>query len=661
MEGLVLEVLKSKNTEAAVKKISGIGTTLLATHQIETLHWMSERYFCSLRQALRVWLPAPPWRNLLPEPIVTYGLNSEATEPRGKRQLAVVEALRGSKELTEEKLRAESGASVATLRTLLKAGVIECFEVLSAVSDGTKHQCTNVPKLTPEQQKACDTMQADSRPSLLFGVTGSGKTALYQCLIADCLARGKQAILLLPEIFLTENFTATFVDLVGEERLAIWHSRLTIGQRRETWRRIHRGEISLVLGSRSALFTPLRNLGLVILDEEHEWTYKNEQMPRYHARPLAEKLCSAAKAKLVLGTATPSLESWDAVKKVQFQLVRLDRRYGNHALPNVRIIDLADVGFGEDYPFSPTLLTEIGNRLDRKEQSILFLNRRGLATALLCLDCRRRVTSPESQLPFTVHRRLDGSLELQDHSTGLVAALPERCPHCNSERLHAVGAGTQRIETIVARHFPKARLLRADRDTLMHPEQMRTLLQTMKKREADILLGTQSVVKGLDLPSVTLAAVLLADVGLSLPHFRAGERIFQLLTQLAGRSGRSQPGDVIFQTFRPSAPEVKLAAEHQVEAYLEQEMRLREYLKYPPATEIIRLLLRGPGAATKAKALLQKLHALIDEETHVHAAPTFFGGGKEWHILIRGKNPRSVLQHIDLTDVIIDVDPLECL
>jgi primosomal protein N' (replication factor Y) len=274
-------------------------------------------------------------------------------------------------------------------------------------------------------------------------------------------------------------------------------------------------------------------------------------------------------------------------------------------LPTVRVVDLATTNFGTLYPFSPPLLEAIQQRLDCKEQSILFLNRRGIATALLCLNCRERVLSSETALPLTLHRRSDGRPFLMDHVSGDVREVPATCPKCGSANLKAVGAGTQKIEDIVSSVFPAARVLRADRDTLAHPSDIRALLDAMRNRDADILLGTQSVVKGLDLPGVTLSAVLLADVGLSLPSFRAGERVFQLLTQLTGRSGRAQPGEVIIQTFRPSAQEVHLAALHQTEQYLETEMILRSTHRYPPLTQMIRLLFTGPSSRSDA----EKAHA----------------------------------------------------
>ncbi len=320
--------------------------------------------------------------------------------------------------------------------------------------------------------------------------------------------------------------------------------------------------------------------------------------------------------------------------------------------------------FGELYPFSPTLIEAIGTRLDRGEQTVLFLNRRGTASALLCLQCRRRVVSPESQLPFTLHTGRDGKPFLLDHTTGTVAPVPAQCPHCASVKLHSVGAGTQKIELLLKRLFPAARLLRADADTMQEPGDMRRLLTAMRGREADILLGTQSVVKGLDLPEVTLAAVLIADIGMSLPHFRAGERIFQLLTQLTGRSGRSKPGEVIIQTFRPDSPEIVAAARHETEKYLDTELKLRIYSRYPPASRMVRLIARGEDCEKRARKLYvdcMREIALNRRDVKCSTAPTFFGGGKVWHVLLRGEEPRAVLAGVDLQGVSVDIDPLETL
>jgi len=670
VDGIVLAVSEAKaESEYDMKQVAEIlgNQPLLTQPTLETARWIAKYYCCSLRSALGVWLPPAPWTNALPKSVIGYSkaIAGDALL-RSKKQQAILEVMHGKEWVSRQQLLHESGASASVVQTLVKKGMLReerrVEDTLTQATSEHRSRLKAIPILSPSQEEVYVSMKNDARPSLLFGITASGKTEIYARMIVDTVRAGKQAILLLPEILLTEHFIERFQELLSADSIAVIHSHLSEVQRREEWRKIRRGDVSLVIGSRSALFSPLPDIGLIILDEEHEWTYKNEQTPRYHARETAEKLCQFSKAKLVLGSATPSLESWARAKAGLYHLARLPTRYREQPLPTVRLVDLADVEFGNNYPLSPTLIEAIRERLNRKEQSVLFLNRRGVASALLCLQCRRRVICPESQLPYTIHHSQSGKPYLLDHTTGMMADVPATCPHCGSVRLHSIGAGTQRVEILLGRLFPTARIIRADSDTMQHPDDMRTLLSRMRKNEADILLGTQSVVKGLDLPEVTLAAVLVADVGLSLPHFRAGERIFQLLTQLTGRSGRSKPGEVIIQTFRPEAPEIAAAAKHETEKFLENELKMRIYGGYPPASIIVRLISRGDDAEKHAKkAYAQAISAglKLRNETKVTVAPTLFGGGKVWHVLLRGADPQSLLSSIDLKELTVDVDPVE--
>ncbi|HVW66128.1 MAG TPA: primosomal protein N' [Candidatus Peribacteraceae bacterium] len=668
MEGLVLALEEKKQDEEfSIKSIEGVLSEepLLSDAHLKTLQWMSDYYFCSLRQALTPFLPPPPWRTLLPKDVLGYRYVQEAGK-LGKKQQIVLEYLNGKDWMPLQELRRHTGASAETLRTLVARGCIseEMRSMIKKTSADDHVLLGKAPELTPIQKEAYESMKADPRPSLLFGVTGSGKTEVYASLIADVAAQGKQSILLVPEILLTQHSIKRFEEMFDRDRIAVLHSRLTPSSRRLEWMRIANGEATLVIGSRSALFAPCKNLGLVIIDEEHEWTYKNEQTPRYHARETAEALTRFANAKLVLGTATPSLETWSRAKEGTYHIARLPERYMNRPLPTVKVIDLVNVRFGQHYPFSKPLIDAIADRLKKGEQTVLFLNRRGMASAVMCLKCRRRLTSPESQLPFTMHRDPHGRAFLLDHFSGVEAELPAACPYCGNHDLFPVGAGTQKLEDTLAALFPEARLLRADSDTLQYPEQMRLLLKKMEERQADILLGTQSVVKGLDLPGITLAAVMVADVGLSLPHFRAGERVFQLLTQLTGRSGRKIPGEVIIQTFRPDSAEVIAASQHRTEDYLEAELKLRNTLKYPPATQMIRFILRDEGAEKRAKMLHASILRLIEDNrlpAQAMIAPTLFGGGRVWHILLRGLHLRTLLPKLDLINVVVDIDPVDCI
>ena len=706
VEGIVTEVNEKKpEGNYDVKEIAEVlgDGPLLTRDQIETSRWMAEYYMCTLRQALGVWLPGGEWKKLLPveelmircmssrvAPSSPKGVSRDDTKRLGKNQEWLLEYLKDKDWTPWEKVREETGISKDVLKRLSERNLIESkLETRNQELETCKAQQTTSPiisevSLTPRQTAAYKAIKLDPRSTLLFGITGSGKTEVYAALIRDTIKEGKSAILLLPEILLTENFIGRFQQLVDRDSIAIIHSRLTDAQRRKAWRACKEGSIRLVIGSRSALFSPLNDLGLIILDEEHEWTYKNEQTPRYHAGKVAESL----DVKLVLGSATPSIESWHKAKTNKYQLVELPERYGGAKLPSVQVIDLAEIQFDRFYPLSPTLINAIRTRLKNHEQTILFLNRRGFATSLLCMECRYRFEDPETHLPYTVHFR--GSRpHLLSHHTGKTHKVPEQCPKCASKKLRPVGAGTQRVESILDELFPEARILRADADTLKTPEKMRVLLEKMKTGKADILLGTQSVVKGLDLPNVTLAAVLLADVGLSLPHFRAGERVFQLLTQLTGRAGRRDPGEVIIQTFRPRAIEVELAARHDVRNYLERELAERAKVNYPPETEMIRFVFSGPKAASESRKFVENLamssrvapsspkgvsrgvpvlsavEASRDDmaihNIKISRSPSLFGGNKTWYVFLRGKNLREILKRLPEFHGIVDVDPVECV
>ncbi len=638
---------------------------LLSPDHLALAEWLAREYRCGFRQALQLFLPILPWSTALPAVQVTYALaekrpdidiSSLARSPAQQRAVVLLEE-RGP--LTAEAL-AEADVTPAVRKALIAKEWLRVIETpLEETVFGPVEP--HEPTLTPPQQLARDAILADERPTLLFGVTGSGKTEVYASAAAAALKAGKQAMILVPEILLTEHLIDRFATLTPPERMVVIHSRLTPVARREAWRSVWSGQARLIVGSRSALFAPARDLGFIALDEEHEWTYKNEQTPRYHARETAEKLMALKGGRLVLGSATPSLESWARVQTGRFALQRLPARFADVPMPTVRIIDLAQADFGDHFPFTASLVEDLRTTLARGEQAILFLNRRGMASAVLCLHCRRRLVSSASGLPFTVHHDARGLPYLLDHVAGLQAPLPSSCPSCGSIELKPVGAGTQRIEAIMQKLLPQARLLRADRDTLKSPEDIRALLGAMTSGQADILIGTQSVVKGLDLPGVTLAAVLVADVGLSLPTFRAGERVFQLLTQLAGRSGRRGAGSVIIQTFRPDALEIRAAAAHDAEFYLQEEMSVRQALRYPPFTRMVRFLVADSGAEGRAKALAAAIRPKLGPDGAVTVAPTFYGNGREWHVLLRATDPLPLLDGLNLEGISVDVDPVDCL
>lgn len=636
---------------------------LLTQAQLDLAVWIAAYYYSTLTQAIKLFLPGTDWQALLPQPQEFVRLLQPEAKLKGAKQQLIIATLPVGSPMLYKDLCMQTGAARSILQNLATKGIIELFmQVTDFVPPVPLVKA--LPPLNAKQQLALTTLEQSTKPTYIFGVTGSGKTEVYCHAIEDAIKAGQQVLLLVPEIFLTEHLVQRYKNYFPPENIAVIHSQLTLKNRRDLWRAIKSGEKNIVIGSRSALFSPFTKLGVIIVDEEHDWSYKQDSTPRYHIRTVTEYFAKQSTIRLVYGSATPSLEAWQAMKLGQYTTVTLPDRFSTIAPPIVHIVDLAEVPFSTEYPFSPRLIAAITDRLARKEQIVLYLNRRGTASALLCKKCRRRVMSPISQLPFTVHTDHYGREFLLDHSSDVRAPMPLTCPACNAKELISVGAGTQRAEQVLQALFPKAKTIRIDKDTLKSATSLQASLRQMESGEADILLGTQTVVKGLDLPRVTLAAVLVADIGLSLPHFRAGERVFQLLSQLIGRSGRASAGEVIIQTWRPDADEIKLAALHNVQEFTENELRMRTHIGYPPAVPMFRILARGP----KAKQILQVLVNKITELAKTHSlqpqvlcAPTYFGAGNEWHILVRGPNVHTLLPLLPLGGVHIDVDPYDCL
>ena len=434
---------------------------------------------------------------------------------------------------------------------------------------------------------------------LLHGVTGSGKTEVYLQALAHALAQGKGAIVLVPEISLTpqtvERFKARFSSGKLQTLVAVLHSHLSAGERHDEWHKIRQGRARIVIGARSAIFAPVEPLGLIIVDEEHEHTYKQEEAPRYHARDVAIMRGRMESAVVVLGSATPSLESYYNCRKGKYTLLELPERVDNQKMPRVRVVDMRQAARGEKgIPiFSRQLKEAIQQRLERHEQTILFLNRRGYATALQCPKCGYVAECPNCSLALTYHRP---EQKLRCHICGHMENVPGICPNakCGNPAIRYAGLGTQKVEDTLARLFPHARVRRMDADTMKRKDDYRRTLGDFRAGKTDILVGTQMIAKGLHFPNVTLVGIIYADLALHQPDFRAGERTFQLLTQVAGRAGRGDvEGEVFVQAFSPFHPAIQYARRHDFPGFYEQEVEFREQLKYPPVSRVALLTLKG--------------------------------------------------------------------
>ena len=457
---------------------------------------------------------------------------------------------------------------------------------------------------TEEQRTAIQTFSRDyeqglRKTYLLYGVTGSGKTEVYMEMIAKVLSEGRQAIVLIPEIALTYQTVMRFYTRFGE-RVSILNSRMSQGERYDQMERVKKGEVDIMIGPRSALFTPFEKLGLIVIDEEHEPTYKSEQVPRFHARETAIERARMEGASVVLGSATPSLEAFYACECGRYQMLRLKMRTGKQELPQVYVADMREeLKHGNRSILSDRLIELMQDRLDKKEQMMLFLNRRGYAGFVSCRACGYVVKCPHCDVSLSVHR----GGKMVCHYCGYETQTVQNCPSCGSAYIGGFRAGTQQIEEIVKRKFPQARVLRMDMDTTKNKGGHEKILSKFADEEADIMIGTQMIVKGHDFPNVTLVGVLAADMSLYSDDYRSGERTFQLLTQAAGRAGRGRrPGEVVIQTYSPEHYSIQMAARQDYEGFYEKEMNYRDLMGYPPASQLMAVLMTGADEVRLATA-----------------------------------------------------------
>ena len=485
-----------------------------------------------------------------------------------------------------------------TLQTLVRRGIVE----LRDEPAGFRMSGLKPRKLeflfNPAQKAALDQINAavDQRqflPMLLHGVTGSGKTAVYLSAMQAMLAKGRSAILLVPEIGLTPAMAADLHQIFGDE-VAILHSALTDDERAEQWKRIRSGESHIVVGTRSAVFAPVPDLALIVVDEEHDHSYKQDETPRYHARDVAVMRAKMCNAVAVLGSATPSLETYYNAVQGRYRLIELAERIEQRPLPEVEILDMREEfqRTKKEQVLSGKLVEEIGECLGRNEQAMILLNRRGFSSFVLCRSCGDTVQCRNCAIAMTYHKR---EHRLICHYCGFVRPAPKTCPKCNSEYVQYLGTGSEKLEQILHGLFPQARIGRLDRDTVRGRDDLERILSALHAGEIDLLVGTQMIAKGHDIPNVTLVGVVGSDAALSFPDFRAAERTFQLLTQVAGRAGRGEAaGKVVLQTFYPDHYAIQFAAAHDYKGFYEKEARFRSWMHYPPFNAVSNVVVRSP-------------------------------------------------------------------
>ncbi len=559
--------------------------------------WMKQRYGCTMIQAMKTVTPVkkkvkPRVERVLMRTVSTGEILDYLHTHVKKNQTArirLLQALASDEQIPYEAVLHKLNISKSALDSVIQAGLARLEEKRNMNEPEGGPVVPHVV-LNEEQEKAVSQFVRDfdrGQPgvTLLHGITGSGKTEVYMEMIAHILSRGRQVIMLIPEISLTYQTVMRFYRRFGS-RVAFIHSRLSQGERYDQFERARNGQVSIMIGPRSALFTPFPRLGLIVIDEEHEGAYKNETVPRYHAVDVAKRLAEMTGAGLVLGSATPSVDTYARAVRGDYKLDRLTRRAQEGSrLAAVSVVDLREeLKAGNRSIFSRRLFAGITQRLEQKEQVMLFLNRRGYSSFVSCRSCGEAIKCPHCDVSLKAHR--NGMLVC--HYCGYTAPIPRLCPSCGSPYIAGFGTGTQKVEEAAVKMFPKARILRMDQDTTGGKDGHEKILSAFMAHEADILIGTQMIVKGHDFPDVTLVAALAADLSLYADDFRGAERTFQLLTQAAGRSGRrGRPGEMLIQTYVPEHYSIRAAAEQDYEMFFREEMSYRRLMDYPPCTEMV--------------------------------------------------------------------------
>ena len=608
-----------------VKSISSTVSPIftLTDEMLGLCRFMKEYTLCTFGEAVRTLLPPGSLSDSLniryrktarllldKEAVATLLSATGRSGVRSEGQRSVLRYLSGIGSADFELLKQLPGVTPTHINALRDRGVIKVIEdedIRNPYSEYARTRDTSEINLSPAQTVAYETIESlysenAPRAALLYGVTGSGKTKVIMKAIDRTLADGKSVIMLVPEISLTPQTVSIFCARYGE-RVAVIHSSLSQGERLDAWRRIRRGDVDLVIGTRSAIFAPLDNIGMIVIDEEHEHTYKSESDPKYHARDIASYRCGKHNALMLLASATPSVESFYKAKSGTYTLVPLRERYGGARLPKAVIVDMREeLSHGNLSPISKRLYDMLLDVKENENQAILFLNRRGYSSHISCKECGEVLECPRCSVSLTYHTNAAGGL-LLCHLCGYREPTPRACPSCSAEALSFLGFGTQKLESEMSKYLPEMTVMRMDADTTSGKLAYDRMLDDFRRGNADILLGTQMVAKGHDFPRVTLVGVALADTSLHVSDFRAAERTFSLLTQVIGRAGRaSDEGVAVIQTFQPTNETIRLACRQDYDRFYEGEIALRRELSYPPFCDMVQLTLTADDEATLSRA-----------------------------------------------------------
>lgn len=604
VEGYVIQI--KENTTYEVKNIAQIKHNL-TEKQIELATWMAKKYYCNISDCIKQMLtPGTKSKKeennvqdktinviYLKKNIEEIQFDIEIGKIKSEKQKKILQFLKANEGVTASEIEMFTGGTRAIIKTLEKNGYVEIVEkkIERNPLANKKIEKTEKLELTEEQQKAFNKVSEKINSNqyeefLLYGVTGSGKTEVYLQLIEETIKQEKTAIVLVPEISLTPQMIDRFIARFNKDEIAVLHSKLSIGERYDEWNKIKENKAKIIIGARSAIFAPTENIGIIIIDEEHDSSYKSEAIPKYSAKEIANRIAKENKCPLVLGSATPELSTYYNAKQGNIELLELTKRANNSKLPEVEIVDLKmELANGNRSMLSVALHDEIEKNLKEKRQTILFLNRRGFSTFIMCRECGYTVKCKNCNISMTYHKPEN---KLKCHYCGYEEKIVTICPECHSEKIRYFGTGTQKLEQEINKIFPQALTIRMDVDTVTKKNSHEEILNRFKDENIDILIGTQMVVKGHHFPNVTLVGVIAADSSLNIDDYRANERTFQILTQVAGRAGREKlDGQVIIQTYNPENFSIECAKQQNYEMFYNTEIELRKQLNYPPFCDII--------------------------------------------------------------------------
>lgn len=651
LEGFVMGIEEERETNYSLKDIISLvdEEEVLNSELLKLGNYIHNKTLCTLINAYQTMLPTSLKArkdNVAKVKTLTYLKQVKEYMPATDKEAQLLDLFVGDNEVSKKEANEISSYAV---KKLLENGVLSSFEKeIYRLQDSSIQIQENII-LTEEQKNVLSSVSLkDFHPYLLHGVTGSGKTEVYMQLIEQVLKLGKEAIVLVPEISLTPQLVQTFRKRFGEQ-IAILHSRLSKGEKYDEWRKVSRKEVKIVIGARSAIFAPLTNLGIIILDEEHSSTYKQENNPRYHATDVAIWRAKYHNCPIVLGSATPSIESYTRAKTGIYTLLEMKQRV-NQMLPSTYLVDMKPEMKQKRFVFSKLLQDKIQERLEKKEQIILLLNRRGYTTIVTCPECGYTHKCPACDIPLTYHLTKH---KMVCHYCNYETDKLTSCPECHSHRLNERGMGTEKLEEEVKKLFPTARVIRMDVDTTSSKSAHQKIISAFENHEYDILIGTQMIAKGLDFPLVTLVGVMNGDATLNIPDYRSGERTFELLNQVAGRAGRSSlQGEVIIQGFNIDHYSIKLAATNDYKSFYNEEMRIRKILKYPPFYNLCVIKIEGKNqkiVEQESDKIACYLRQNISEEILLGPAPGLFpkiNNTYFYQVILKYKDTKKIIESL---------------